>query len=87
MQSKYHDIEMSLRGILRGFGLKVGKTALVQFLGLSILCTCHDPKAMRWPGFRIWTNCSRVAILIVRSSFVREVGTCASSSVFETWWR
>ncbi len=26
MQSKRHDIEMSLRGILRGFGLKVGKT-------------------------------------------------------------
>lgn len=26
VQSKLHDIEMSLRGILRGFGLKVGKT-------------------------------------------------------------
>ena len=26
MQSKRHDTEMSLRGILRGFGLKVGKT-------------------------------------------------------------
>jgi transposase len=27
VQSKRHDLEMSLRGILRGFGLKVGKTA------------------------------------------------------------
>jgi transposase len=26
MQSKQHDVELSLRGILRGFGLKVGKT-------------------------------------------------------------
>jgi transposase len=27
VQSKHHDTEMSLRGILRGFGLKVGKTS------------------------------------------------------------
>src|SRR3712207_1302890 len=26
LQSKYHDVEMSLRGVLRGFGLKVGRT-------------------------------------------------------------
>jgi hypothetical protein len=26
VQSKHHDVEMSLRRILRGFGLKVGKT-------------------------------------------------------------
>jgi transposase len=26
VQGKHHDIEMSLRGILRGFGLKVGRT-------------------------------------------------------------
>ena len=26
LQSKLHDVENSLRGILRGFGLKVGKT-------------------------------------------------------------
>lgn len=31
MQSKLHDIEMSLRGILRGFGLKVGKVTRPQF--------------------------------------------------------
>ena len=30
---KRHDIEMSLRGILRGFGLKVGKTTPRAFDG------------------------------------------------------
>jgi transposase len=31
VQSKLHDVEMSLRGILRGFGLKVGKVTPRQF--------------------------------------------------------
>jgi len=31
VQSKHHDTEMSLRGILRGFGLKVGKTTQRTF--------------------------------------------------------
>lgn len=33
VQSKLHDIENSLRGILRGFGLKVGKTTARSFAG------------------------------------------------------
>src|SRR5438477_7874787 len=33
VQSKLHDIEMSLRGILRGFGLKVGPTTPRSFEG------------------------------------------------------
>ena len=33
LQGKVHDVEMSLRGILRGFGLKVGKTTPRQFEG------------------------------------------------------
>jgi transposase len=33
VQSKLHDVEMSLRGILRGFGLKVGKTTRDRFAG------------------------------------------------------
>jgi transposase len=33
VQSKLRDIEMSLRGILRGFGLKVGKTTPNRFAG------------------------------------------------------
>jgi transposase len=31
MQAKLHDVEMSLRGTLRNFGLKVGKTTPAQF--------------------------------------------------------
>ena len=31
VQAKLHDVEMSLRGILRGFGLKVGRTTPKQF--------------------------------------------------------
>lgn len=31
LQNKLHDIDLSLRGILRGFGLKVGKTTLRTF--------------------------------------------------------
>ncbi len=33
VQSKLHDVEMSMRGILRGFGLKVGKTTASGFAG------------------------------------------------------
>jgi transposase len=33
MQAKLHDVEMSLRGILRGFGLKVGPTTPARFEG------------------------------------------------------
>ena len=44
VQSKRHDLEMSLRGILRGFGLKVGQTTPRSF---EVACpradrrTCH----------------------------------------------
>jgi transposase len=33
LQGKLHDIELSLRGTLRGFGLKVGKTSAKSFEG------------------------------------------------------
>jgi transposase len=33
VQAKLHDVEMSLRGILRGFGLKVGRTTPTRFVG------------------------------------------------------
>jgi transposase len=33
VQSKLLDLENSLRGILRGFGLKVGKTTRTNFVG------------------------------------------------------
>jgi transposase len=33
VQSKFYDVEMNLRGILRGFGLKVGRTTPKRFAG------------------------------------------------------
>lgn len=43
VQAKLHDIEMSLRGILRGFGLKVGKTTPRKFEGrVRELCTGNE---------------------------------------------
>jgi transposase len=33
LQSKQHDVAMSLRGVLRGFGLKVGETTRRSFAG------------------------------------------------------
>jgi transposase len=33
VQSKFYHVEMSLRGILRGFGLKVGRTTPKRFGG------------------------------------------------------
>jgi transposase len=42
MQTKLHDTELSLRGILRGFGLKVGKTTPARFAGrIQELVTGH----------------------------------------------
>jgi len=42
VQSKLHDVEMSLRGLLRGFGLKVGKTTPMRFAGrIQELVTGH----------------------------------------------
>src|SRR3954463_13168647 len=33
LQAKHHDVEMSLRGVLRGFGMKVGPTTARRFAG------------------------------------------------------
>jgi transposase len=43
VQSKLHDIENSLRGILRGFGLKVGKTTELGFAGRVRELTAGHP--------------------------------------------
>jgi transposase len=42
VQSKRHDMEMSLRGILRGFGLKVGSTTPRSFEGHPTLLAVAD---------------------------------------------
>ena len=44
LQRKLHDVEMSLRGILRGFGLKVGRTTPKRLRQGSTSC-CRLPDA------------------------------------------
>ncbi len=46
VQSKLYDIEMSLRGILRGFGLKVGPTTPRKAL--------RHASIIWWPARRVW---------------------------------
>jgi transposase len=43
MQGKLHDVELSLRGILRGFGLKVGKTTPRTFEGRILELVAGQP--------------------------------------------
>jgi len=43
VQTKLHDVEMSLRGILRGFGLKVGKTTPRRFAPRIIELVADHP--------------------------------------------
>lgn len=43
VQSKLHDVEMSLSGILRGFGLKVGPTTPRSFANRVKVLTEHHP--------------------------------------------
>jgi transposase len=62
VQSKLHDVEMSLRGILRGFGLKVGKTTPKQFEArIKELIVGH-------PSLQVVTK----ALLAVRVVLLRE---------------
>jgi transposase len=62
VQSKLHDVEMSLRGILRGFGLKVGKTTPKRFEGrIKELVSGH-------PSLQVIAD----ALLAVRAVLLRE---------------
>jgi transposase len=62
VQSKLHDIEMSLRGILRGFGLKVGPTTPKRFEGrIRELVAGH-------PSLQVIAD----ALLAVRAVLLRE---------------
>jgi transposase len=62
VQSKLHDVEMSLRGILRGFGLKVGPTTPKRFEGrIQQLVRGH-------PNLQVIAE----ALLAVRAVLLRE---------------
>ena len=49
VQGKLYDIEMSLRGILRGFGLKVGRTTKAGFASRIRELTEHHPALRQSP--------------------------------------
>jgi transposase len=78
MQSKLHDVEMSLRGILRGFGLKVGKTTPKQFEGrIRELVTGH-------PTLEVIAEemlCARAALLRAFNGFEKRVRVMARHDV------
>ena len=56
LQTKNHDVEMSLRGVLRGFGLKVGPTTPRTFAAGSANWSPDIPRCRRLPR-----RCSRRA--------------------------
>jgi transposase len=78
MQSKLHDVEMSLRGILRGFGLKVGKTTPKQFDGrVRELVAGH-------PTLEVIAEemlCARAALLRAFNGFEKRVRAMARHDV------
>ena len=49
LQAKRHDVEMSLRGVLRGFGLKVGPTTPKTFAGRVRIWWRHHDTLARLP--------------------------------------
>jgi transposase len=64
LQSKQHDIELSLRGVLRGFGLKLGETTPRSFAGrVRELVTSH-------PTLQTVAE----ALLGARDALMRELG-------------
>jgi transposase len=63
VQVKLHDVEMSMRGILRGFGLKVGKTTPAQFEGRIRELTAGHPSL----------EAIAVGLLAVRAAMRREL--------------
>lgn len=48
LQTKNHDVEMSLRGVLRGFGLKVGPTTPRTFPGRIRELVAAIPRCQLW---------------------------------------
>src|SRR3954453_9462905 len=63
VQSKLHDVENSLRGILRGFGLKVGKTTELKFAGrIEELVAGH-------PHLQVVTKALLAVRAVLRSGF------------------
>jgi transposase len=58
LRAKRHDVEMSLRGILRGFGLKVGKTAPKSYPA-RVLELARGSEALMTVATRCWRRARR----------------------------
>ena len=73
VQSKRHDLEMSLRGILRGFGLKVGQTTPRSFEArVRELIDGHADAVSWWPTRCCWlVQCSQSNSASCRSVWCR----------------
>ena len=75
LQTKNHDVEMSLRGVLRGFGLKVGPTTPRNFPGrIRELVAGH-------------TTLSTVAeaLLAARNTLFEQIGSAGKTSSIRDW--
>jgi len=68
VQGKRHDIEMSLRGILRGFGLKVGPTTTRSFEGRIRELVEGHPTLLAVAD----------ALLLARATLGEQLGSCKS---------
>src|SRR5829696_7858450 len=66
LQAKRHEVEMSLRGVLRGFGLKVGPTTPKTFAGrVRDLVAQHDTlRTISGPASQTCNRSSRRAALL-----------------------
>jgi hypothetical protein len=72
LQTKNHDVEMSLRGVLRGFGLKVGPNNTAN------LCE-PDPGTGRRPRHAV-DDCRGASAMRVRPRLVASASTMRPSS-------
>ncbi len=60
VQTKLRDVEMSLRGVLRGFGLKVGKTTRATFAGRIRELVAEPSRTCKSSPRRCWRSASAV---------------------------
>lgn len=73
LQGKLHDVEMSLRGVLRGFGLKIGQTTKRGFEG----------RVLELVSGRASLQPVAEALLKVRAVLWRELGVLSKRAIHE----
>ena len=75
VQSKLLDVQMSLRGLLRGFGLKVGATTPSRFAGTDQLVEGERNRwrSLRWRSFRVADTLRRESRAAIFEKRVRSI--------------